>query len=342
MIKFVYLLLLVLLCTTLAALDIDQSHYGFTPGAQRDYRQGAWNQNTTDLSEGNGKSWNFSLPQTGYVHNSYYSTNALPDYPGANIRCAYTQYINGIDDAGTTYLQNDGIDIITLGYTGYPNVVWNQGIPHGLPHTINKTWQGTHAWLYGSYTVSGKVISEGSISIPLGSFPALCIRYHYETTNFDYYYYQWETTEYGIVAYANTLNGGMLYVLEDAEPNGSALDEELACAVPELCLYPNPMLNTSPVAGLSIEFSMAKKPAGQPVIRIYNLKGQKVKTIVLTDECSLGNKSGLRSDPKQNGIFYSTLWNGRDDNDRKLTSGTYIAKVMADKEVTTAKFTIVK
>jgi hypothetical protein len=41
------------------ALIIEQADYGFYPGAQRNYKEGAWNQNSTDLSEGSGKSWNF-------------------------------------------------------------------------------------------------------------------------------------------------------------------------------------------------------------------------------------------------------------------------------------------
>lgn len=268
--KFVYLLMLVLLATKFGALCIEQAHFGFNPGAERNYKQGNWIQSTTDLSEGSGKSWDFSLPEPGYVYNSYHEYDGHSDFPTANLCCQYTQYVIGIHDEGTSYLQNDGTDIITLGYTGSPNMVWNPGIPHGLPHTLGKTWQGTHTWAYGTYTVSGKVLSEGTITIPLGTFPALCVSYHYVSTYIDYYLYQWETAEYGIVAYANTLNGNMLYVLEEAEANGSAVEDNLVEGVPGLKIYPNPVSDKIWI----------KAPAqGNWDISLYDIRGRKVHTL---------------------------------------------------------------
>ena len=111
----------------------------------------------------------------------------------------------------------------------------------------------------------------------------------------------------------------------------------------KVSVYPNPLLNTSRAAGVFIEFSLPKKPALQPVIEIFNIRGQKVKTIRLTESYnSLVRKAGLSGDVKQNGEFYSTVWNGKDDNNRPLTSGTYIVKVMADRLVVTTKITIIK
>jgi hypothetical protein len=108
-------------------------------------------------------------------------------------------------------------------------------------------------------------------------------------------------------------------------------------------VYPNPMLNTSRAAGVFIEFTLAKAPTVQPVIEIFNLRGQKVKTIILTESYnSLIHKAGLSNDVKQNGEFYSTIWNGKDDNNRALATGTYIVKVLADKMVRTTKVTIMK
>lgn len=263
--QFLYSFLLVILINTLSALRIEADHYGFKPGAQRNYKQGTWDVGTTDLSEGSGKIWSFSLPQTGYVHNSYFSSSGHPDFPDANLRCSYTQFVNGILDTGTIYLQNNSTDIITLGYTGAPNMVWNPGIPNGLPHTLGKTWQGTHNWTYGAYDISGKVISEGMISTILGSFPALCVRYHYVSGSFSYYYYQWECAEYGIVAYANTLNGNMLYVLNEAEPNVSPAEDLLAAQVPILNVYPNPASDT---------IFVIPPAKGAWELRLYDIRGR--------------------------------------------------------------------
>ena len=107
--------------------------------------------------------------------------------------------------------------------------------------------------------------------------------------------------------------------------------------------YPNPLLNTSRAAGVFIEFTLPMKPASQPKIEIFNIRGQIVKNIRLTESYnSLIGKAGLSGDVKQNGEFYSTVWNGKDDNNRPLASGTYIVKVMADRMMATTKITIIK
>ena len=107
--------------------------------------------------------------------------------------------------------------------------------------------------------------------------------------------------------------------------------------------YPNPLLYTSRAAGIFLEFTLPKKPEAHPVIEIFNIRGQKVKTMRLTESYnSLVHKAGLSHDVNQNGEYYSTIWNGRDDNNRALASGTYIVRVMADRKVATTKITIIK
>jgi len=107
--------------------------------------------------------------------------------------------------------------------------------------------------------------------------------------------------------------------------------------------YPNPLLNTSRTAGVFLEFTLPKKPETHPVIEIFNIRGQKVKTIRLTESYnSLVSRAGLSHDVKQSGEFYSTVWNGRDDDNRPLASGTYIVKAITDRNVATTKITIIK
>jgi hypothetical protein len=92
-----------------------------------------------------------------------------------------------------------------------------------------------------------------------------------------------------------------------------------------------------------IEFTLPGKPAAEPVLDIYNVRGQKVKTMQLSESYnSLVQKAGLSGDVKQNGEFYSTVWNGKDDRNRPLASGTYIVKVRADRMLATIKITIIK
>ena len=107
--------------------------------------------------------------------------------------------------------------------------------------------------------------------------------------------------------------------------------------------YPNPLLNTSRAAGVFLEFTLPKKPEVPPVIEIFNIRGQKVKTIRLTESYnSLVSRAGLSHDVKQSGEFYSTVWNGRDDDNRPLASGTYIVKAITDRMAATTKITIIK
>ncbi|MGC9362354.1 MAG: choice-of-anchor Q domain-containing protein, partial [Candidatus Syntrophosphaera sp.] len=128
-------------------------------------------------------------------------------------------------------------------------------------------------------------------------------------------------------------------------PYVSVDDPELP-APPEgfrVSVYPNPLLNTNKAAGVFIEFTLPKEPMVQPVVEIFNIRGQKVKTIRLRESYnSLIRKAGLSGDVKQNGEFYSTVWNGRDDNNRPLASGTYVVKVMADQMAATTKITLIK
>jgi hypothetical protein len=107
--------------------------------------------------------------------------------------------------------------------------------------------------------------------------------------------------------------------------------------------YPNPLLNTSRAAGVFLEFTLPKKPEVPPVIEIFNIRGQKVKIIRLTESYnSLVSRAGLSDDLKQSGEFYSTVWNGRDDNNRPLASGTYIVKAVTGRMMATTKITIIK
>lgn len=233
-------LLVITLSLALNSIIVQNTDYGFGHNKQRIFKQGSWIQNNTDLSEGTGKYWEFSLPSTGYVNSIYSHIEGTTAFPTANIVCQYTQHINGYDDAGFMYYLDDGTDILNLGYTGSPYITWTPPIPMGLPHYLGKTWQGTHIYEYGTYTVTGNVISEGTISTHLGTFPALCVRYHYTSSTFSYYYYQWETQEYGITAYTNDLNGGMLYVLEQADPNQVSVQDSSLSPELKLSVYPNP------------------------------------------------------------------------------------------------------
>ncbi len=84
--------------------------------------------------------------------------------------------------------------------------------------------------------------------------------------------------------------------------------------------YPNPFNPET-----SIAFSM--KEAGRVTVDVYNVKGQKVKTLV--DEYrQAGN--------------HSVVWNGRDENNSKVASGVYFYKMRNGKFSSTKKMILMK
>jgi len=111
-----------------------------------------------------------------------------------------------------------------------------------------------------------------------------------------------------------------------------------------LSTYPNPVyLHGSKGAYTYIEFTIPEASKEKPTIEIYNLKGQRVRTIKLTEGFnSLVSKAGLGKQVSQKSEFFSTLYDCKDDYNQKLASGIYLIKVMSGKRQTTSKFTILK
>lgn len=288
----------------LCGLTITVEDYGFANGKIRNFSEGPWSASGTDLTEGSGKIWSFALPTEGYINNTYHSVSNVPGYPAANLSATYSQYLLGYQSTGTNYYLVTGSDILNLGYPASPNLVWNPAIPMGLPHYPGKTWQGSHSWQYGTYTVSGKVISEGQLSTPLGSYPAICVRYYYQYNAGNYYFYQWETREYGIMAYTITLNGGMLYVLNQAEQNVAVSDPELSPSAPVFSFGPNPFSQE-----LKLSFKDASPSPAE--ISVFNLKGQLVRRW-------------------QNFRSSELIWDGTDAASRELAAGVYLLRISRD------------
>ena len=69
-----------------------------------------------------------------------------------------------------------------------------------------------------------------------------------------------------------------------------------------------------------------------------------METINLKSEgyYSFVGKAGLTNDVKHNEEFYSTIWNGEDNNNKPLALGTNIFKVLADRLVNATNITIIK
>lgn len=84
--------------------------------------------------------------------------------------------------------------------------------------------------------------------------------------------------------------------------------------------YPNPF---NPETMISFNLS----EAGHVTIEVYNIKGEKIKTLV---------------DGEYTPTEHSIVWNGKDDNNKSVSSGVYFYKMKADNFLQTKKMILMK
>lgn len=111
-----------------------------------------------------------------------------------------------------------------------------------------------------------------------------------------------------------------------------------------LSAYPNPVYVNGNRGGFTfIEFTLPEKAKQDPVIDIYNLKGQKVRSIHLTQSYQdMLRKAGLSKYDSQGGEFYSSVFDCRNDRGQKLSSGIYLIRISADERHVSGRITIIK
>jgi hypothetical protein len=111
-----------------------------------------------------------------------------------------------------------------------------------------------------------------------------------------------------------------------------------------LTTYPNPVYaNGSKGSYGFIEFTLPTKAKEPPVVEIYNLKGQRVRSLTISQSYNdLVRKAGLSKDVNTTGEFYSTVFDCKDMNSRPLATGIYLIRVKADGRQKTAKLTILR
>jgi flagellar hook assembly protein FlgD len=101
----------------------------------------------------------------------------------------------------------------------------------------------------------------------------------------------------------------------------------------ELTNYPNPFNPST-----TISFNLNADDAKDAKIEIYNLKGQKVKTlpVILSGVEGSANHQIIKSQNHQ------IVWNGRDENNKPVGSGVYFYKLKAGKLKKTKKMLLIK
>ncbi|MDA3814142.1 MAG: T9SS type A sorting domain-containing protein [Candidatus Cloacimonetes bacterium] len=86
--------------------------------------------------------------------------------------------------------------------------------------------------------------------------------------------------------------------------------------------YPNPFNPST-----TISFSVNTENIEDTELVIYNMKGQKVKQLI-NDQLSAGQ--------------HSTIWNGKDDTNKEVSSGIYFYKIKAGNFVDVKKAVLLK
>jgi hypothetical protein len=112
----------------------------------------------------------------------------------------------------------------------------------------------------------------------------------------------------------------------ELDPVGTAQTNILG-PVKELSNYPNPFNPST-----TISFSLTAENAISAQLGIYNLKGQKVKTL----DCS--NSFATVSTK----FTHSIIWNGTDDNNQPVASGIYFFKLKSADFQQTRKMMLLK
>ena len=98
--------------------------------------------------------------------------------------------------------------------------------------------------------------------------------------------------------------------------------------------YPNPVYLKKNRGNVFLEFTLPEIPVIDPVINIYNAKGQRVKRIELTQSLSsLARIAGLATTDTQNCEAYSTVWDCRNESGKTVSSGVYFYVLSVDDKV---------
>lgn len=164
----------------------------------------------------------------------------------------------------------------------------------------NPIWTGTGDYPYYLQTGS-PCIDAGTLNLPYGvELPQYDLagnpRIYGDTV--DMGAYEWQGTG----------------VEKPTIPNSSFLTTNLSC-------YPNPFNPTT-----TIKLELAE--SGKIELAIYNIKGQKVKTLL---DCTTAPGT------------YELNWNGKDNNNKRVSSGEYFAKLKIDgEEVEVQKMLLLK
>ena len=123
-------------------------------------------------------------------------------------------------------------------------------------------------------------------------------------------------------------NGMLKYAALDIDFGFDSAVDEIETYSAEIVLqsYPNPFHSST-----TISFNVTQN-SNFLNLEIYNIKGQKVKTL----ECN------IRDIAASTRLIHSITWNGTNDNGQSLSSGIYVMKLENDRDTITKKITLIR
>jgi hypothetical protein len=161
----------------------------------------------------------------------------------------------------------------------------------------------------GEFTFSGS-LGNFEFKLPAGVYDVYCERVFYD-----------DVIEYQMEVFDGQFTVVFIPMIEtvDVEKN------EIISLVDDFNLtnYPNPFNPST-----TITFELSAEDSENAKIEIYNLKGQKVRTLHPSPNRSLGMKS--------------VIWNGKDSNNKAVASGIYFYKISTDKKTAMKKMLLLK
>ncbi len=131
------------------------------------------------------------------------------------------------------------------------------------------------------------------------------------------------------------------------EYNSTPNSDETAPTPPEtiqVSHFPNPITPNGANGKVAfIEFTLPKKPIEKPSLEIFNIRGQKIRDLKITQSFSeLVRSAGLSSEDKQSGEYYSQVWDCKDNNRKSVASGIYFYKVSSGGDSAIGKMMLLK
>lgn len=209
----------------------------------------------------------------------------------------------------------------TYPWTNIPQVVseatTNEGVDFPQIHGYG---DGAYVmlWSMNDKIYGGYINSLGDYQSPLGGelLVSQCANQPQVSRLDNHLYITWED-------YSNTLHsdwGSAVSIQKYANPTTGNLDDHLPVLTHNLSCYPNPFQ-----ASLNVRFEAAEK--GKTTLSIYNIKGQKVRTLL--------HAASVKGTNAQ-------VWNGRDDKGRQVASGVYYLRLDSGKTSANTKVLYLK